>query len=356
MRKKILPVAAPSRAEFDTNANLIPNVARALLGLAGDRGISLKRLCRGLGFDHHDLLELDVRLSYRQIRQLIVRTQKILADPALGISAGRRQSPVSWGVPGLAMLTCETFGEAISYGIDHQRDVGALVEHLISLNEHEMVVEIYQKYSDKAIEPFLIEESFSSAVAISRYLVGDRFSPDRIELTYPKPGHANIYRDFFRCDIQFGAPVNRMICESSWLAVRLNGYDRITCGLVRKQLGSLIRNPTDKNDILEFVNTRLHSSLVNPRTLAQVAQEVNMSERTLRRHLNAENVSYSELLDETRFERAQDLLRNTKLSIDEIGQAIGYSDARSFRRAFKRWSAGLLPSQMRAILEHEKPH
>ncbi len=347
MRKKTLSTATPSRAEFDTNANLIPNVARALLGLAGDRGVTLKRLCRGLGFDYHDLLELDLRLSYRQIRQLIVRTQKILADPALGISVGRRQSPVSWGVPGLAMLTCETFGEAISYGIDHQRDVGALVEHLISLNEHEMVVEVYPKYSDQVIEPFLIEESFSSAVAISRCLVGDRFCPDRIELTYPKPGHAAIYRDFFRCHVQFGAPVNRMICESNWLAVRLNGYDRITCGLVRKQLGGLIRHPTDQNDILEFVNTRLYAGLSNPLTLVQVAQEVNMSERTLRRHLNAENVSYSELLDKTRFERAQDLLRNTKLSIDEIGRAVGYSDARSFRRAFKRWSSGVLPSHMR---------
>lgn len=73
---------------------------------------------------------------------------------------------------------------------------------------------------------------------------------------------------------------------------------------------------------------------------------MNVSERTLRRRLVAQDASYRGLRDAARYERARDLLINTELSIAEVAQALGYADARSFRRAFKRWS-GELPTALR---------
>lgn len=332
---------------YDTNANVVPNVIRALMGLVVDRGFSPERLCRGLGFEYQDLLERDVRLSYRQIQQLLSRAKNMLADPELGFSVGKRQSPVSWGVSGLAMLTCETFGEAISFGVEHQNDVGAMLEHLFSIDGKEMTVEICPKYADRATESFLIEEAFSSAVSIARHLIGEAFCPLRVDLTYPKTAYAATYQKFFRCPVHFGADSNRLVCDVAWLSVRLPSYDKITCGLLRKQLSSLLEPPVGRNDIFEFVNSRLHVALERPRTIDQVAKEVNMSERSLRRRLDEQQVSYRELLNQARFERAQDLLTNTKLNIAEIARNVGYADVRSFRRAFKRWSSGTLPSQVR---------
>ena len=77
-----------------------------------------------------------------------------------------------------------------------------------------------------------------------------------------------------------------------------------------------------------------------------LAAQVNVSERTLRRRLVAQNASYRDLRDEARYERARDLLINSELSISEVAQALGYADPRSFRRAFKRWS-GELPTAFR---------
>lgn len=58
------------------------------------------------------------------------------------------------------------------------------------------------------------------------------------------------------------------------------------------------------------------------------------SARTLRRRLGAQQVGYRALRDAARYERAQDLLRNSQMIVAEVAQAVGYADARAFRRAF----------------------
>ncbi|KAG1396338.1 hypothetical protein G6F59_013824 [Rhizopus arrhizus] len=104
----------PNAASESQIAEIVPTGARAILGLVEDRGFSPEELCRGLGFTYRDLSMRDVRLSYRQMRQLFMRAERLLGEPALGLALGARQTPSSWGVPGLAMLTCETYGDALT--------------------------------------------------------------------------------------------------------------------------------------------------------------------------------------------------------------------------------------------------
>lgn len=51
--------------------------------------------------------------------------------------------------------------------------------------------------------------------------------------------------------------------------------------------------------------------------------------------------------DQTRYARALDLLSNSDMTVAQVAELVGYSDARAFRRAFKRW-AGVLPNEFRA--------
>ncbi|MGT0194356.1 AraC family transcriptional regulator [Burkholderia pyrrocinia] len=324
-------------AEY-ADASVVPNVARALLALLIERGFAPEQVCRGLGFGYGDLLDLNMRLSYRQTRQLITRAQKVLRDPALGLSTGIRQTPVSWGVAGLAMLTCRTLEEAIAYGLEHQGDTGALLEHRATIDRSEMIVEVKPKIFDLEIEPFLVEEAFSSAVAIVRRLVGPAFSPSRIELSYPRPEHAASYRHVFRCPVVFSASGNRMISELHWLSVCLPDYDEITCGPLRAQLDNMLGRRGSQNDLVETLSSHLRANVDDRQTLRTVANQLNVSERTLRRRLVELGVSYRDLSGQIRCERALDLLHRTNMSVAAVAQAVGFADAGSFRRAFKRWT------------------
>jgi transcriptional regulator GlxA family with amidase domain len=48
-----------------------------------------------------------------------------------------------------------------------------------------------------------------------------------------------------------------------------------------------------------------------------------------------------------RSESARRLLGDPRLSITQVGAAVGFKDAREFRRAFKRW-AGVAPQALRS--------
>lgn len=81
-------------------------------------------------------------------------------------------------------------------------------------------------------------------------------------------------------------------------------------------------------------------------TLPSAASRLGTSPRSLQRHLVASGISYSELVDEVRYEIARSLLASTMLDVAEIGATLGYRDPSSFSRAFMRWS-GTSPSSFR---------
>ena len=82
------------------------------------------------------------------------------------------------------------------------------------------------------------------------------------------------------------------------------------------------------------------------RSLEEVASELHLSARTLKRRLASHGETYSGLLEEQRRERALLLLRSAGLSLDEVAEQLGYSDPSNFRRAFRRWT-GVSPAAYR---------
>lgn len=326
-------------------ANIVPMVARALLGFVDERGASPERLCRGLGFTYEDLRNQHLLLSQAQVRELILRCQRLMAEPALGLAVGARQTPVSWGVAGLAMLTCETFGDAMSYGLAHQGEAGAMVDHLISGNGREVHLEVMARQFDLQIEHFLVDEAMASAVAVARHLLGPSFKPLRVDLARPPSGQEQ-HRRFYRCPVRFDAGGNRLTFESHWLGARLPGYDRITCGLVQAQLNTLLVQPIGRHDLVESLTNRMRFGIESKPNQRDLAQMVNVSDRTLRRRLVQQDTTYRQLRDSTRCERARDLLAHSDMTVAQVAELVGYSDARAFRRAFKRWT-GALPAEFR---------
>ena len=77
-----------------------------------------------------------------------------------------------------------------------------------------------------------------------------------------------------------------------------------------------------------------------------LAERLHLSPRTLHRQLKEEGASLQALKDEVRRERAIALLHRTDRAIKQVAHEAGFSNDKSFIRAFRTWT-GQSPAQFR---------
>jgi AraC-like DNA-binding protein len=80
--------------------------------------------------------------------------------------------------------------------------------------------------------------------------------------------------------------------------------------------------------------------------IEQVAAQLNTSTRTLQRKLREEGHTFGQVLEALQQAYAVRYLRESSLTIAEIGYLLGYAEPGVFTKAFKRWT-GLNPSEFR---------
>lgn len=166
------------------------------------------------------------------------------------------------------------------------------------------------------------------------------------ELAYPAPAYAGDYTAAFDCDVAFGCERNRVLIDASWLASPMPAHNPISAQQVTSLCDAQMPGDRTTSEIVAIVERLLQSRLADNPRLVDIAADLHMSERTLRRHLRAAQTSFTALHDRIRSESARRLLVESRLSIAQIRLAVGFRDAREFRRAFKRWS-GVTPHSVR---------
>jgi AraC-like DNA-binding protein len=330
-----------------TTAFINPLALRHLAVIVGERGHDAARLCRGLGFEMEDFDRPSFRISYRQGSLMIRRALETAGDMGLGIAVGQRQTIVSWGLVGFAMMSCATVGEAIALGLGHQRDAGALATLTAERRGDDTAIVADPVFDDPDIEMYLVEEMFSSFVAVMHQLVGPQYSPAALELVYQAPAHAPLYAAVFRCPIRFGAPRNRFLIDPNWMRFPLPTHDALVARTVQDLIERSLLQERSKTDLATTVERAVRESLTGRLpTLREIAVLQNISERTLRRRLADAGCSYDGIVESVRKSRALELLKHSSQSIGEVAREAGFSDVRTFRRAFKRWT-GVPPNEAR---------
>jgi AraC-like DNA-binding protein len=73
-------------------------------------------------------------------------------------------------------------------------------------------------------------------------------------------------------------------------------------------------------------------------TQAEVAETLGMALSTFRRHLANQNTSFRAIRDRCLRESSHVLLGQEGYSVERVAQRLGYRDADTFRRAFRRWT------------------
>jgi len=188
--------------------------------------------------------------------------------------------------------------------------------------------------------------TFASLVELGRRGTGQPVNPRRVDLVRPDPGDG-VHADYYRCTIGFGAGRNALVLDPLDLDRPFPGHNPELLAILTPALASALQELQAQSSVGAQVKMVLKRSLASGRPeLADVAQDLGMSERTLQRRITEERTTFRELLVEARQELGRQLLSDPRTDIDEVACLLGYQDASSFYRAFRDWE-GLTPGEWR---------
>ncbi|WP_045827428.1 helix-turn-helix transcriptional regulator [Teredinibacter turnerae] len=143
-----------------------------------------------------------------------------------------------------------------------------------------------------------------------------------------------------RC--HFGMPINALRLRTS--LPQCERAPTLRAQVALQQCAAL--SPAERTT-LTSVQERLWSTATSL-NLPECALQMGMSAATLKRRLQREKISFQQITDNLRAERALIDLLLSGASVEEIGARLNFHDSSNFRRAFKRWT-GMTPSDVRAV-------
>lgn len=321
-----------------------PAVLAAVCAYAESRGVSPEAWFTGSGLDASQLADPDLRVSYRQASVVLRRALQALALPEAGLEIGRQETPAFFGVLAFAMMASANLGDALRLAAQYHQVSGSLMDIAVETDSRQQTVTVAAtpRFPDPDLLPFLCEELFTSSLNLVQHLLGERFTPLRMEFSYPAPAYADAYDNAFGCEVRFDCAHNRLIGELHWLARPLKTHNPFGVRL-GEELCRKASRVLPEDDLAHTVGRLLSAQLQSPPGMSEIAERLHITERTLRRRLARSGVSFRQLLDQVREQRARELLSQPQRQrIIDIAAELGFSDGREFRRAFKRWT-GLTP-------------
>ncbi len=173
---------------------------------------------------------------------------------------------------------------------------------------------------------------------LAGWAIGQPIVLERVCIARAAPVYANDYNLLFESPVNFSASTNCLQFSSNYLDMAIIQDQQSLNELLRNAPMSFMSNLAADGGLVSQVVHILRQALpAAAPSIDEVAQQLNTSPATLRRHLNVSGCSYKQLKDNVRRDRAIFLLSQNK-AIEEVAAGTGFAETTSFFRAFKRWT------------------
>lgn len=314
-----------------------------LLELLAHWQIDAAELLEGSGLHARMLEEPHARIPMRLYDQLVSRARQLTGEPALGIFMGLRRRVSMYGFLGFAAMSASSLREVLELAVRFSPTISTAIKLSLHVEDGLAALRVDECYDPGANRDVAVFALIMGLDQMGKALTGQEI-PGEAHLAIPRPDYADRFPDLMR-HVRFDAPVTQLVFEAKYLELPLVAPDRAGMRLAREQCERALRELGLDGGIVDRVRG-LVASPEGVSSLEDVAARLRLSARTLKRRLAQQGVSFSELLDQERCQRARLLLCSSQLSLMEITERLGYSTLPNFARAFRRWT-GQTPAAYR---------
>jgi AraC-like DNA-binding protein len=327
---------------------------RVLLELSVVQGADRDGLLENTGIRAEMFEDPEARISYLQFGVLIYNALELTKNPSLGIDLGRQIHLSHLGMLGLAVMSAPDIGSALEVALRHYRTVAPLWNLSIELRDQHAVLNVSEVIPVE--QPYLMFATESLLTAFegqAQSLYGGPLPELEINLNYPRPAHAARYTEIRRARVNFDQPVTQLVFERAILTRPIATADPLTARLAERHFARDFARDLATADAADTadglagqVRQLLNSAPGEYPGLDEISKLLQKSARSLRRGLQTMGTSYQRLLDDVRRAHALELATSTAMTAEQMARQLGFSDVRSFRRAFVRWT-GFTPQVFR---------
>jgi AraC-like DNA-binding protein len=332
-------------------------MVRGLMGELQRRGLDGTQLLQGFEIEPATLSDMRSMIEISKFEVMVSRAIKLTSDPGIGLSLGGNAPEHMLQLLGHLLLSASTPKEAFEL---FQRFSPLVVDDIrLSLVVRGAVAKVSFGWHGAVAEEtlrFAADVTASMIIRVVRKFVGKEAFAHEVWFMHAEPPYGERYRQVFECPVRFGQHENALFGSAEILQTPQRHGDLTTSQLLRAAAEQLLAKLGTRASIVERLSARLRleSDLCNV-DMAKIAREFGLTHRALRRRLQTEGASMSQVLEQARERLACEELRRPGASIRDTAERIGYSEPSAFFRAFKRWT-GLTPAQyVRAVEEGNLP-
>ncbi|UFS99035.1 AraC family transcriptional regulator [Nocardia huaxiensis] len=341
---------------FDWDLLRNTSSVHVLTRLAEERGMTAAECLTGTGLSPEAVIDPKAEVTAREeltvVRNLLGRCGD---EPGLGVEAGSRYHVSLYGPWGLALLSSRTLRDAVEVAL-HYIELAFVFGQLTfqeSGGEARLVFEDGEAPHD--VRAFLAERVMTGIQMVGKDLYSAGIPVSRIGFRHDRPRDTARHRAAFGIEPEFGAPANEIVFDAAYLDIALpqaNEWARSTCEQLCRDI---LAKRQARTGVAGAVRDLLVRDLTEMSDQVAAAAQLFMSPRTLSRRLHDEGTSFRALLDEVRQLISEELLDHTAMTTEQVAARLGYAEAASFIRAFRRWK-GCPPQEYRSRHARPAPH
>ena len=164
-------------------------------------------------------------------------------------------------------------------------------------------------------------------------------------------------KSFFGCKVVFGSDIDEVAYRQPFKDTPIVDADHYLNSLLVNYCEEALSNRRVGSGGWRLnVENAIATMLPHGRAeMAEVAQRLGISQRTLARRLASEGHTFGDVLNGLRFDLARRYLQENDLQISKVAWLLGYQETSAFYHAFKRWT-GKTPTQIRSARSAPRHH
>jgi len=317
-------------------------------------GADPRLLLRECGLPAESLRNPEQLISARAANRLLERSAEATGCMTLGLQMAENRALANLGVTSLLIAHQPTLRLALHALREFRNRINSrLILHIEDRGDETVLRE---DFALRNADPTRQASDLALGVLmrLCSSVLGDHWSPVAVCFSHGAPPSAEmgVYRRLFHCSAHFS-------CEFNGLVIKTDDLDRMNVradsalaeharGLIESVTGPEMRSAAQ--DTEQLIMLLLPSGQA---TIQNCADSMGLTVRTLQRMLDAEEASFSDLLNRARMQLAVQYLANPRIRVTDVAEFLGYSSIGAFTRWHTR-TFGLSPREWRAAQKGRK--